>query len=341
MARKKKGSYKKLELAEVTLNYLITQDMINAGKPLYVDIAQGLSAMNRKLHRQGYIYEIESLKWASGTTGSCTVGTLPTNWVTRNAWTKAYALWQQMNFKVLQDNPSVKGTWHDFKVFFDDDHFNGGTTGGAPDLNLLPVDMVGITIQTGEWYMSQFVLPQPDVDPTSGKPLAADTFMGHMLGPDVGGPVGTNPLSCGGIIQMYEDTRAQTTAGPTVPAGMSDSWGTQLTDDGSQEPELADIIEAANDVPPYDADDYVGGSANFVNGNTVAFLAVTANQPSDYSFNHIAPLGLLKVAPSAVGQLQVKLRRGSHDGVKCLEMSQSGSVKRLYHDLKGKHGSMS
>lgn len=351
MARKKRSPKTKLEMQEIVLTYQFTASDVNTVK--YIDFAQSLSAVSRKLFRQGYIYEIESITAVNpnapqtGFIGAA----LPSNWVTRNAWTKAFALWQQMNFKVLKDNPSVKGKWQDFKCFFDTAHYAGGFTSAGPDLNMLPVDMDLTKIQGGEWYMSRFVLPQPDVDPSTGKPLAADEFHVHMLGADSGGPIGTNPVNSGGIIEMYQNTRAQQSDGPTVPAAMSESWGTQLTDDGSQEPELADIIEAANDVPPYDADLYPGAAGNFDGGNIVSALYVNGNfNQKDMSFNHRLPLGLMKCYVSQVAAaagevagltLIVKLRPGRHHGVLCHDMSQSGNVSRLFHDLKGGHGRMS
>ena len=165
---------------------------------------------------------------------------------------------------MLEDNPSVEGKWNDFKVFMDAAHFSGGSTDAGPDLNLLPRDSGGNAISTGEWNMSTFVRPQHEVDPNTGLPEAADEFVGHMMGADVGSLAPGSTLNSAGIIQGYEDTRALVIPAPDVPAEMSDSWMTILTDDGSQEPELAEVIEGENDNPPYDRTDYVGGNAKLV-----------------------------------------------------------------------------
>ena len=61
----------------------------------------------------------------------------------------------------------------------------------------------------------------------------------------------------------YADSRAAVNPDqPNVPAGMATSFFNLLTDSGSQEPELATVIEQEGDNPPYDLLNYPGGSAN-------------------------------------------------------------------------------
>lgn len=297
----------------------------------YIDLAQCLSMVNRKLYRQGKCYFIQKIQWLSATNlqssktaSKVTLATLPYNWVTRNAWVKSQALWKKMNMKVLKDNPSVQGKWADYKVYFDGAHFTGGTAASGPTLNLKPRDADFAVAKDGEWYMSTFVLPQHDVDPTSGEVLAADEFQCHMLGDNLGSAGAWTSV---GAIQGYADTRAQVQAEPLVPGDMSESWMTQLTDDGSQEPELADNIEDANDLPPYDLDDYPGSSANMDGGIIQTQMICTVNNQIEKDIGFAVPLGLLKVNRALVdddsgGVLFITLAPGKYHGVMATDVKQ-------------------
>jgi hypothetical protein len=278
----------------------------NGNQTKYIDIAQVASAVNRRLYQQGRCYyvsrvSITAFGSAPGSQGGAVqLTTLPDNWVTSNAHTKAEALWKQMNKKVLDDNPSVQGKWADFKVFFDAAHRNGGTNAAGPTLNLMPVS--GITpITDGEWVMSEYVQPQHTVNTTTGEPLAADEYTAHMLGDNIAGGGSPDLIKSVGIIQGYADTRARVQAEPNVPADMSDSWMTLLTDDGSQEPELAQLIEDQNDLPPYSESEYPGGGANFNLGVTQAYMIVSTSLLQDKEAGFKVPLGLIKVSSSIPG----------------------------------------
>ena len=136
----------------------------------YIDVAQCLSIVNRKLFRQGMVYGIESLEFTYGAPAA-TIDTVKVDvsvagdtWSVHNAHVKGEALWNEMNELVLEDNPSIQGKWHDYKVFLDGDHRTNVVSAGIP--NLTPLDYLG-----GEWEYSDYVMPQHDVDPATGLPL--------------------------------------------------------------------------------------------------------------------------------------------------------------------------
>lgn len=280
---------------------------VESGDVRYVDSAQCLSMLNRKLSRQGRCYYIHSIiaqlpfKTAdagSGIASTLNIETIPDTWVAHKAWKKSFMLWNQMNKLVLADSPNVEGKWHDYKVFFDAAHYAGGSTDAGPNLNLIPSVAQGtVAVHTGEWNMSTFVLPEHEVTPATGLPIAADEFKGHMLGADVGSAAPGSSLNSGGIIEMYGDTRAHVQGEPAVPADLSTSWGTILSDSGSQEPELSDVIENANDEAPYDMVNYQGGAVNAEGGLYASkLITLPGNYPIVQSFNgFVAPLGLLKL----------------------------------------------
>ena len=60
--------------------------------------------------------------------------------------------------------------------------------------------------------------------------------------------------------------------------------------------DLIDNIEAANDSPPYDADDFPGGADNADVPLPVRWASVNATQGSTTVAGFIAPCGLIKVS---------------------------------------------
>ncbi len=321
----------KIQPAQTKLHFVDTIENLNNH---YIDLAQVLSFVNRRQYEQGKCYYVESIKTLSDPTASAEANyslifsTIPDTWITSNAWVKAKALWDQMNQKVLEDNPSVQGKWAQFITFMDVAHQNGGSGTAGPNLNLLPKDIGGNTINTGEWAVSEYVFPQHTVNLSTGAPIAADEATCHMLGDD-DGDVTAGTLASGGIIASYQDTRARVQIAPDVPADMSISWMTLLTDDGSQEPELADVIEAANDEPPYDRDDYVGGAANWSLPVTAATSFLNAYSPEDVLSGFKVPLGLLRLTVSQSGgsasdqlAFEITLAKGHYKGVAATAVRQ-------------------
>ena len=114
-----------------------------------------------------------------------TAATAGDTWSVHNAHVKGHALWNEMNQLVLDDNPSVRQTWADFKVFLDGSHRTSVTSGTG---NLLPRDGDQNLYLAGEWDYSDYVMPQHEVDPVTGLPLAADQTQAHLVGPDITSP---------------------------------------------------------------------------------------------------------------------------------------------------------
>lgn len=339
MAKKSKGGT--LAPAQRRLTFRLT----GATGETYIDLAQCLSAVNRRLYRQGKCYYVSKIDLAVlfPTPPSVADPTLPANqfvntnviisaipdsWVAHNAWKKCFAVWQKMNRNVLKDNPSIKGTWADYKMFMDVDHYNGGANSAGPTLNLLPIDVASNEIQTDEWYMGRYVAPQHDVDvdvaAAEGTPKPADEYYISMLGDDVKNAAGE--FNCVGAIKAYQDTRAMVQVSPDVPALMQDSWLTRLTDEGSQDPELANVLEDANDHPPYDIDKYPGGENNQPEPLMMGHLFGSLYSPKDKTDGFKVPLGLLKINHEITGNasltMVVDLMPGTYKGVAATEMGQ-------------------
>ncbi len=293
----------------------------------YIDTARELSKVNRRLYEQGRMYAYQGLTfiWKQNASQLATlevsVRTAGNTWIVHNAHVKGEALWHQMQELVLEDNPSIKGKWHDFKVRLSDQQVT------ARELNAK--DGQGVDYLAGEWDLSTYVMPQHEVDPATGLPLAADEFTAVLVGSDT-----TTKRS---LVKAYEESRSTVSADqPNVPAGSSTSFFNLLTDTGSQEPELADVIIGESDNPPYDLDDYPGGDANAPDPVTVGYGAISPQEVDGRIGPFVAPCGLLEidikgfledggpVDPSSMPVIELLLHvaPGMYKGVAAIPMGQ-------------------
>ena len=315
MARNKR---RRIQPAELTMNFALTE----AGTH-YISIPAVMSILNRKLYRSCRDYMVADVRLYSQTSGSvpnCKITILPSNWPTRNGLVKAYHLWRNMNKKVLDDNPSLQGTWADFKPAFDADHttYWDPAQGGNGIGTLRPIDSGGIAYQPGEWDQAEITYPQHHVDIATGAPLPAVNNFLHILGPDVGGQDSV------GIVQGYQDTRATVQAeDPADDPVDANNWMITLFDEGSSDPELAAQVIEENDRPPYDQDMYPGADTNGIAGVFKGYLACNfdvatgATKTQDAISGFIAPLGLIKIETTAVSGtefLQINLVPGPYNG---------------------------
>ncbi len=324
---KRKSHSRSMKIQPAITTIALKTDPSTSGSYLnYVDTAKELSKINRRMYEQGRMFGYQGLTFiwkAKGTlaTLECSVRTAGNTWVTQNAWVKGKALWDQMQELVLEDNPSVKGKWHDYKV-----QLNGGQ---AANRQMGALDGAGVAYLDGEWNLSTYVMPQHEVNPGTGVPDPADEFTAMLIGADT-----TTKRS---LVKAYEESRATVSGDqPNVPAGLTTSFFNLLTDSGSQEPELATVILDENDNPPYDLDDYPGGDGNAVNPVTVGYAAISAQEVDGQIGGFIAPCGLLQieikgydpagdvVAPGDMPDIEILLHvaPGTYKGVAAVPMGQ-------------------
>jgi hypothetical protein len=292
MAYKKKRSrsrgMRKMQPAITDLSFTIpAAGGADVDSRSYIDTAKELSKVNRRLYSQSKCYAYQGLTFiwraqsaANLATIEMSVRTAGNTWIVHNAHVKGEAMWHQMQDLVLDDNPSVKGKWHDYKVRL--------SAQQVSDRQLAVKDGAGVDYKAGEWSLSTYVLPQHDVDPDTGLPEDADEVTACLIG--------DNTSTIRSLVKAYEESRATVQAvDPNVPAGMSTSFFNLLTDSGSQEPELADVIEDENDQPPYDIDEYPGGPTNANVPSTVGFAAISSAEVDGRIGGFIAPCGLLEI----------------------------------------------
>ena len=254
MAAKKTTKKKAKRATKVPAVRYLRYELTNSANPgtetsHYIDLAKDLSKVNRRLYRQGRDYHVKKITVVSSNTPNgdnrISVSTAPDSWVTRMAWKRGFATWNKMD-KIAQEQTSgnIGATWRDFKVYLTTD-MNGGS-------NLSPVDNGGNAADNGEWIYSRLITP----DGTTGD----DEFLLHLLG-DHTGSVGA--WGSVGLIKSYGESRATVQTGdPNVPGTASDDPLVNVFDYGTTIDEVIDNLEAHNDIPPYDIDEYPGSDGN-------------------------------------------------------------------------------
>ena len=293
-----------------------------AGVSRFIDLSADLSRLNRKLMRQGMQYVVAGVTVTDDVNVTSaldvSISTAGNTWVTQNAWTKGRALWDEMNQEVLDDNPSVQGKWADYKV--------GLTENMASANTISALDGSASALPGGyEWNKSTYVVPQHDVD-AAGNVKPADQFTACLVGPD------DLPNFVFSLVKAYEDSRATVqNITPNVPAALPNSFYLKLTDDGSQDPELATVIIDQNDQPPYspNAGAYPGGAAFTVGGATTRVCRGVKNDftPTLQLGGFTAECGLIRIdavrsAGSDNCRVQIHLVPGNYRGVMAIPMGQ-------------------
>lgn len=244
---------KKQEQAVRYLRY----DLVNSATPNvetshYIDLARDLSAINRRLYRQGRSYHVKRISVVSRNTipspgqnaGRVTFSVVPTSWTAANAWKRAFEAYKAMQKNAMANMSNIAPKYNDFKVYLSPDM----RTGTKP----VPRDNGGNVLALGEWVYSKFHSP----DGTT----ASDEFEMHMVGPHTGAP-GT--WTTVGAIQSYADARGTVVNNsPTVPSTSDDDPLVNLFDDGTNVDEIREDMRNENDDAPYDVFNYPGEGAN-------------------------------------------------------------------------------
>jgi hypothetical protein len=237
MARKKKA----FTPANRYLRYQITVPPGGTERSFYLDIARDLSAINRRLYRQGKVYQIANISVTSRDTsnGLVSFSTAPDTWVTRAAWNRGFKMYNEMNKQVLglPGSNARKGRYHDFKVYLSNDH-----RVADPLLQLpRPRDNGNNMAGSGEWIYSTYQSP----DGTTSN----DEFNVHLLGDHVGAAGSRDSIS---LVYSYGESRPSVQVQePLMDEDGSDDPLLNLFDTGTHVDEIASDLENDNDSAPY------------------------------------------------------------------------------------------
>lgn len=292
MARKAKAKrMKKYQWMQTRLNYQLNSSA--SGDPHadshYIDIARGLSLMNRKLVRQGQLFRVKGLRvYQADDTDNrrVMVSTIPTNWVSRNAWVKGKALWDKMNALALEDlSIGMYPKYHDYKVYFNQSHRAEVLGGTQP----VPVDCDANALSTtnSEWVYSEYA--------DSGS--SADNWDVKFLGSNDKVADSEDNYITIGLIDAYRMSRSYPNlTEPSLPSDfVSGPWAHLFGDDDQTNDTLINLNED-NDAPPYPPLDYVGDGDDDGGFAVGSHATHKAGSGGDITFpTFVAPCGLIRV----------------------------------------------
>jgi len=237
MAKRKHSKNKKIQPAPTRMWFRIDCDNTSN----YIDISLAASAMNRRFYRQGTNWAVAGMTLhTQNTTGIVEVSKVPDTWMARNSHTKAKELWFKANDQVLDDEPSIKAKYNDFKISLDSDMvrntIQSGNDAAADGEIMMPVDSGDAVTKYGEWVYSVFQIPdQGGSNPPIEKGL-------HMVGPD--------DTDSFGLITGYGLSRSRPQLlDPNVPT--LGGWMNTVFDVADNLDDIREDLTEDNDVPPY------------------------------------------------------------------------------------------
>ncbi len=329
---------KKIEPAVLSMFFEMTLTGDNVLDDVTIDLSQCASLMNRRFYRQGLNWAVAGFKILSptGVTGSVAVKKLPNTWTMSNAWEKGFRAWQKMNNEALDEAPSVKPKFLDFKVYADVTHHQAGFTG-----NLLPgvFNPTFVAATPGEWESSKYVIPQPGGATNSREVVAT--------GASYPGASPVTTLDAVSLIEGYAASRGlPDVLDPNAPADAADvtgaaaeNWLAGIFDEGTtQDDRVLDDMITENNIAPYPFENdgthvdtmYPGGANQLVGLEThdLEFITGTTIGGTTHLKGGNFPCGLIRItgqkdtAVASAITIQVDLVPGDHRGYLCEPMTE-------------------
>lgn len=318
-------------MTELTLNFNYTHSA--HGGSCYIDLAQCLSLLNRKMYRQGMQYVVNDIEiWSAGN-AQASISALPNVWPLTNGYNKAYKVWQKSQWQVLEGEEDIAGKYRDFKIFYNHAHYLKGTDGSGSE-NLLPdgfelTDMAALPAGSDyDWDYSEIVLPN------EGGAGVAESFYLTALGDDVNvGATGTKSCVLG-----YAESRSRPhLADPNTMVGVV-SWMTEAFDVGDNLPEIRQDLTYHNDVPPYPIYRDSGEEAYPYGANWPAATqreqgvvqdVLSCRSGTSLAFDNTGPLmfncGLIRIDSLADVDfgIRIKIAAGKYNGVMARPMKEA------------------
>tara|TARA_Y100001968_G_C19425128_1_gene753905 strand:- start:332 stop:1345 length:1014 start_codon:yes stop_codon:yes gene_type:complete len=221
----------------------------------YVDIARIMSAINRRLYRQGMVYHVANVQ-VQDSQGACEFrfGTIPNTWYFRKAWHLIFNAWKKQRANLLDVGaPYTKSTgkWSDFKVYINKDHISDVDWPEHKDIE-------NDEANDGEWNYADVSFTK---DGTDYQEHAVVMMGPHDMGNSITGETTPDDTDYDGVVSaieaMYEVWNRPKTNNPEVPAGFPDSLlhGMNLgamAADATLDDMMSEIAEE-NDSAPYNA----------------------------------------------------------------------------------------
>ena len=283
----------------------------------YIDLAKDLSAMNRRLYRQGMLYHIANIT-AHDSQGSARIlfSTAPNTWAVHSAWKACFEAWKSQRAQALEmSNGLSSPKWSDFKVYINREHvFDADWP--------KPIEDEEGAIVLGEWNYADLSFTK---DGAQYDNHAIGLMGAHQIGSNTDVDSATAPEDSGydGYVSAMEalqevrrfpvDDADDGNIVNSVLMGMGMAPGGAVLD-------VLTELESENDLPPYSSE-FVGGADNPSN-DTGAFPARELHIASTYS-----PTAQVGGFPVPCGLLQIETTSGSNNTIGILIEIAPGPYK--------------
>ena len=320
----------------MTLSFTGPTVALGAATYAHLDLSQVASLVNRRFYRQGINWAVSGFKifTQSGYSGTAAVTKLPNTWVMSNAWEKGMRAWLRMNNEALEESPSVRPRFLDFKVYANARHHAAGI--GA---NLLPISSDG-AYTPGEWESSKITQPRTD-----GTAVVQEREL-LAVGANYPGASPASGFNAVSLIEGYAASRGlPEVLDPNAPADSASvdgnipaNWIASMFNEGTEQTEtvIEDMI-SENNISPYpfendgvNVDTMYPGGANqgtgmeihdSMNVSTTTIGGVTRLKGGNF------PCGLIEFQFTNTGEagivgIQIDLVPGSHRGYLCEPMTE-------------------
>ncbi len=279
-----------------------------------INLPKALSEINRKMFRSGYVYGITGFT-VSGVAGDiCFLSKIPEGYVAEQSWKHVFDQWRKQRAETLDTSSGVTGKWSDFKVYFNERHFDGTYAELLPQVFTAGA-LTSVVTTGGEWNYSEMVYMSAG---------ASVVLPIGMLGDD-------NTPVYGSVIEAWGDTRRTVLPiDPNVPGTLSTSWLEHMGPGPEDlEEDVENLIEAEGDQPPYAITEspanpiYLGGAAGGSDGIPHALLEIPQTAAPLFIDGGVFPLGMILWMNGGDQSLTVHTARGEYKGVAARRMGDS------------------
>lgn len=303
--------YKSGSRTQRSLRFIVDAGGGASDSTFFIDIAQALSAINRRAYKQGCYYYVSKATVHNGGDAWVRFATLPDTWVTKEAYKRGERIFYEQLSRTMRDgnvNPAAVGKYFDFRVAASRAHdFSQNLLPCNYETN--PASPLYNEFGSDEWTQSVVVSEDPDTATTH----AGVEYTMHMLG-------GSDPGVNIGLIRSYASSRPQNSASePEMPADFDTDVLTRLFNAGDTMDEVLVNIDDDYDEPPYERTLYTGEQSN---SDLVVQEQVSVGGGSGevaHSGAFCAPLGIVGVRVEGTGvgliEINLELTPGPYHGV--------------------------
>ncbi len=279
----------------------------------FIDLAAGLSAINKRAYRQGLYYYIKSISVVE-TTGDTKIqfGTAPDVWHVPQAWKMGFRAWSKMNSIAAQNIPggdlAIAGKYHDFKIYLNENHRTEGDvtvpTNGPTSMDGGSGDNHNVT----DWDYSIIHSMDPN-----GNNAPVDTFSFHLLGHHTGQDNSWDSVS---LCKSYLNSIKKVEAAPILfEESMESDPLVNLFDLSDTADDVIEDLQDFNDDAPYVANAHYGDTILRAQGHAFAQAGGNLMLPG-----FCVPFGLLEVLTNSPGgantvKVLIEMAPGPYNGV--------------------------